>query len=130
MNSTRLGLYETIDKLEWTRSSKTGEHSMVLCVIWGGFCGVIGAAVGCPLYMIKTQLQSQSNGQFAVGYQHTHKGTIEALRSTYKERGFRGLWRGFQGIVPRTGVGSSVQLGTFTNCKDYLRKYEVCLIFR
>lgn len=75
--------------------------------------------------MIKTQLQAQSNGKFAVGYQHDHRGTISALITTYKKQGFKGLWRGFSGIVPRTAVGSAIQLTTFTKCKDFFTKYEV-----
>ncbi len=35
MNSTRLGLYETVDQLGWTRYSKTKDHAPGLCVLWG-----------------------------------------------------------------------------------------------
>lgn len=91
----------------------------------GGMAGIAGSAVGCPFYMIKTQMQAQSHGQFAVGYQHGHRGTVSALVTTYKAGGFKGLWRGFTGIVPRTAVGSAIQLTTFTKCKDFFSKYEV-----
>lgn len=125
MNSTRLGLYETVDKLHLTRFDASDSHSTVLCVFWGAVAGVAGAAVGCPLYMVKTQLQAQSHGQFAVGFQHGHTGMINALTTTYKKQGARGLWRGFEGIVPRTAVGSAVQMTTFTMCKDFFSDYEV-----
>lgn len=49
--------------------------------------------------MVKTQLQAQSQGKFAVGFQHNHSGMIDALSSTYKQHGFRGLYRGFQGAL-------------------------------
>lgn len=98
----------------------------MLCVFWGAVCGVAGSAVGCPLYMVKTQMQAQSHGQFAVGFQHNHSGMVNALISTYHTQGMRGLWRGFEGIVPRTAVGSAVQMTTFTTAKDYLSNYEVC----
>lgn len=42
MNSTRLGLYETVDQLNWTRFSPTSPHSTVLCVLWGAASGVAG----------------------------------------------------------------------------------------
>lgn len=45
MNSTRLGLYETVDQLNWTRFSKTSKHSTVLSCIWGGICGVVGSVI-------------------------------------------------------------------------------------
>lgn len=91
----------------------------------GGMAGIAGSTVGCPLYMIKTQIQAQSHGQFAVGYQHDHRGTVSALITTYKAQGVKGLWRGFTGIVPRTAVGSAIQLTTFTKCKDFFLQYEV-----
>lgn len=125
MNSTRLGLFETVDQHNLTRFKQGEGHSMLLCVFWGGLCGVAGSALGCPLYMIKTQLQAQSHGKFAVGYQHGHLGLSDALISTYKTQGIRGLWRGFEGIVPRTAVGSAIQITTFSMSKDFLMNYEV-----
>lgn len=95
-------------------------------VFWGGVCGVFGATIGCPLYMVKTQMQSQSYGKFAVGYQHNHSGMVNALVTIYKSHGTSGLWRGCQGIVPRTAVGSAIQISTFMTCKDFLQQYEVC----
>lgn len=126
MNSTRLGLYETVDKMNLTRFSPSSPHATVLCVFWGGVCGVVGSAIGCPLYMVKTQMQAQSSqGRFAVGFQHGHSGMINALTNTYRHQGVRGLWRGFEGIVPRTAVGSAVQMTTFSITKDHLEKYDV-----
>lgn len=125
MNSTRLGLFETVDLLKWTRTADSDKRSPVLLVFWGGVAGVAGASLGSPFYMVKTQIQAQSHGQFAVGYQHQHTGTIDALASAYRSSGFRGLWRGYSGIVPRTAVASAIQLTTFTKCKDFLSDFEV-----
>lgn len=107
--------------------------------------GIFGSTVGCPLYMVKTQLQAQSHGTFAVGFQHGHRGTFDALRRTLRESGikglihiqyfleisklksqscFVGLWRGWTGILVRTSVGSSAQLATFSNSKELLMQYE------
>lgn len=119
-------MYETIDKLQWTRLN--GAQSMALMVWWGGVCGVFGATVGCPLYMVKTQMQAQSHGKFAVGFQHNHTGMVNALITIYKSHGTGGLWRGCQGIVPRTAVGSAIQISTFMTCKDFLQQYDVCLL--
>lgn len=124
MNSVRLGSFETVDKLGWTRDA-SGGHSPGLCVIWGGLSGVIGASLGCPFFMVKTQMQSSSVGQYAVGYQHHHRSTWAAFQSAHRKGGVKGLWRGFSGMVPRTGVGSSVQLSTFTASKDVCLKYQV-----
>lgn len=105
--------------------------------------GIFGSTVGCPLYMIKTQLQAQSHGSYAVGFQHGHKGTYDALRRVLRENGIKGLfmvinllesfqqyflvlglWRGWHGILVRTAVGSSAQLTTFSKTKDLLLQYE------
>lgn len=124
LNSSRLGIYETGESFGITKN-KNGENSPIYCVLWGGFSGIVGAALGCPLLMIKTQMQSKSHGKFAVGDQHQHKGTIPALISIYKESGIKGLWRGYTASVPRTALMSSIQLSVFTKSKDYLRNYEV-----
>lgn len=79
------------------------------------------------LLQVKTQLQAQSSGQFVVGFQHGHSGMVNALISTYQNQGVRGLWRGFGGIVPRTAVGSAIQMTTFSMSKDFLSKYEVSI---
>lgn len=124
MNSTRLGAFQTVDNLNWTKNAD-GTHNSLLLVMWGGLTGVAGASLGCPLFMVKTQIQTSSVGQYAVGFQHNHTGTWDALRTAYRTAGWRGLWRGYSGMVPRTGVGSSVQLSTFTACKDMCLKYDV-----
>jgi solute carrier family 25, member 34/35 len=74
--------------------------------------------------MIKTQLQAQSHGSYAVGFQHGHKSTTEAFRRILRESGVKGLWRGWTGILVRTSVGSSTQLSTFSKTKDILIQYE------
>lgn len=125
LNSTRLGLYETVDQLNWTRMGSEESHSTVLCVFWGAAAGVAGSTLGCPLYMVKTQIQAQSHGKFAVGFQHHHSGTVNALITTYRAQGLNGLWRGFEGMAPRTAVGSATQMTTYTMCKDFFNNYEV-----
>lgn len=85
----------------------------------GGMSGIFGATVGCPLYMIKTQIQAQSYGTFAVGFQHGHKGTFDALKRILSENGVKGLWRGWTGILIRTGVGSSAQLVSYLPIMTY-----------
>lgn len=124
MNSVRLGTFETVSKQGWTHNPD-GSYNAGLCVLWGGISGVIGASLGCPFFMVKTQIQSSSVGQYAVGYQHNHKGTMDALKRAYRSNGVRGLWRGYSGMVPRNGVGSSVQLSTFSQSKEFCQKFEV-----
>ncbi|XP_049544030.1 solute carrier family 25 member 35-like [Anopheles darlingi] len=123
MNSVRLGIYQTAENYDWTRGdSKAG--TVFYSILWGGFSGVIGSTIACPLYMIKTQIQARSHGKYAVGYQHRHTSTLDALTGIYRTQGVRGLWRGYNGIATRTAIGSSAQLGTFSTFKDFFVQFE------
>ena len=67
------------------------------------------------VFQIKTQFQSLANeSSIAVGYQHKRRGMIEALLSTHKEFGVKGLYRGISSTLPRVIVASAVQLSTFS----------------
>ncbi|KAL9694799.1 hypothetical protein quinque_014084 [Culex quinquefasciatus] len=123
MNSIRLGIYQTAENYEWTRG-RNKLTSLLYSIGWGGLSGVIGATVACPLYMIKTQIQATSHGKYAVGFQHNHAGTFDALAGIYRTYGITGLWRGYPGIVTRTAVGSSAQLATFSQCKEFFVQFE------
>lgn len=124
-NSIRLGSYQKLEDLGFLARDEHGNLSTFRCVVAGGVSGFVGVTFACPFYMIKTQLQSQSaNSKYAVGYQHHHKGLVDALRTTYKSYGARGLWKGYTAIVPRNVVGSSVQLSTFSSCKSFVGGYE------
>lgn len=124
-NSIRLGSFQTLQDLGFLNRDENGNLSTIRCVIAGGVSGFFGVSFACPFYMIKTQLQSQSsNTKYAVGYQHKHKGLIDALKNIYTSYGIRGLWKGYSAIVPRNVVGSSVQLSTFSSCKELLGRYE------
>jgi solute carrier family 25 protein 34/35 len=89
MNSVRLGTYQTIDNYGYNRNTN-GELNPGLCILWGGISGIFGSTVGCPLYMIKTQMQAQSHGKYAVGFQHGHKSTLDAFKRILAESGIRG----------------------------------------
>lgn len=127
MNSVRLGIYQTLDDYGYLKRDENGKLSTLRCIAVGGFSGFIGVSVSCPFYMIKTQLQAQSKSssvKLVVGYQHQHRGLIDALKTIYTSNGLKGLWKGYTAIVPRNCVGSSVQLSTFSSCKEYLGRYE------
>lgn len=89
MNSARLGSYQTFDNYGLTRDAENN-ISTIRCMLLGAISGIIGSTFGCPLYMIKTQIQAQSYGKYAVGYQHHHTSTIQALITIYQRQGVRG----------------------------------------
>ncbi|GLV34208.1 uncharacterized protein CBL_00138 [Carabus blaptoides fortunei] len=61
----------------------------------------------------------------AVGYQHNHKGSWVALKNIYKLHGVKGLWRGVEITVPRAAIGSTVQLTSFSLCKQWLNERHI-----
>lgn len=58
----------------------------------------------------------------AVGHQHgdVKKGAWHVLTTIYKTQGVRGLWRGADASMMRTGVGSAVQLSSYDFFKQSL----------
>lgn len=124
MNSVRLGTYQTVDDLGWTRS----ENALLtpfLSVFWGGVAGLIGASVSCPVYVIKTQMQAVSSGSYTAKFQHRHTGVVAAFRNMYREGGVKGLYRGYTAHMARVAIGSSTQMASFAACKDFFVQYEL-----
>jgi solute carrier family 25 protein 34/35 len=69
-------------------------------------------------------MQSYSKGNVSVGYQHSYveKGTWHSLRTIIGLEGVRGLYRGVDASMLRTGIGSSVQLPSYDIIKAQLLK--------
>lgn len=42
--------------------------------------------------MVKTQIQAQSHGKYAMGYQHGHSSTIDAFKKILAVHGVRGSY--------------------------------------
>lgn len=125
MNGSRIGTFQVIDNARWTQDPVTNVRSPLRCMIASGVAGVVAATVACPMSLVKTQMMTQSVGRFAVGHQHHHTGIIDAFQKAYSTNGVRGLWRGLSGNIPRTVVGSAIQLTAFTKCKDVFADMEV-----
>ncbi|KAJ8320851.1 hypothetical protein KUTeg_002438 [Tegillarca granosa] len=124
MNGCRLGSYQVILNLELTKD-KDGNISFIRSVLAGAASGCLGAAVGSPFYMIKTQLQSRAAVEIAVGHQHPHESMLHGFQTVYNQYGVLGLWRGVNAAVPRVMVGSAAQLSTFSVSKDYIGRMEL-----
>ncbi|BES88421.1 transmembrane transporter activity [Nesidiocoris tenuis] len=124
MNGFRLSMIQIAEANGLNRTS-TGEVSVPRTAALAGLAGGITAFTGSPFYMVKIQLQSQSNERIAVGTQHHHTGMFSALWKAYDRGGVKGLFRGVVGSLPRRIVGSSTQYTTFTYCKDLIATNEV-----
>jgi solute carrier family 25, member 34/35 len=72
-------------------------------------------------------MQSFTKGTgVAITHQHEYvkRGTLFSLRTIYGAEGFKGLWRGSQASMLRTGIGSSVQIPCYELVKGYLLRKE------
>ncbi|KAJ3188224.1 hypothetical protein HDU85_005374 [Gaertneriomyces sp. JEL0708] len=83
----------------------------------GGIGGTVGAAITCPLEVVKTRLQSSlyRSSEAAVSFRNparaawTHiVGVVELLRTIRRQEGIRALWKGLGpnliGVVPARAI--------------------------
>lgn len=113
MNGVRLGFYSYSEAL-----GLTAVHGGSL--LSGAVAGALGAFIASPAYLVKTHLQAQTVETIAVGHQHNHQGVSSAFVTIYQRGGVLGLWRGWNGAVPRVMVGSAAQLATFSSAKEFV----------
>ena len=76
---------------------------------------------------MKTQLQSQSAQNIAVGHQHNHLNSWSAFKALWMEGGIAALYRGWHANIPRLFVGSATQLTAFGMVADWLRSLQVSI---
>jgi solute carrier family 25 protein 34/35 len=125
-NGVRLGMYENLANTIQSKldvfTETPGSLQMLSKISSGAISGITGAFVASPLFLIKTRIQSYSEvvSKATFGHQHTDskKGVWFMLKSIYKKDGIRGLWRGADASMVRTGIGSAVQLTTY----DYFKR--------
>lgn len=121
MNGLRLGTFASMETHGWVKDS-SGGVSMARTVVCSAVAGAVGAVVGSPVFLVKTQIQTSSSVGISVGHQHNHGNMIRAFQKVYREGGVRGLWQGVTASIPRISVGSAAQLVTYTYVRDTLDK--------
>ncbi|CCE64086.1 hypothetical protein TPHA_0G02510 [Tetrapisispora phaffii CBS 4417] len=128
LNGSRLGFYEPIryalNKTFFPGVDSHLKQNVAVNVAAGATSGIIGAVIGSPLFLVKTRLQSYSEA-FKVGEQTRYTGVWNGLKAIYKTEGFRGLYRGVDAAILRTGAGSSVQLPIYNTTKSVLIKSDL-----
>uniref|UniRef100_A0A182TVL9 Mitochondrial carrier protein n=1 Tax=Anopheles melas TaxID=34690 RepID=A0A182TVL9_9DIPT len=125
MNSIRLGTYQTVDNLGWTKCANHPSLTPLLSVFWGGCAGLVSATASCPFYVVKIQLQADTSGSYTARFQHHHSGTVSAFVNIYRQSGVRGLFRGYPASVARLVVGSAAEMASFSVCKQFFLRYQV-----
>ena len=123
LNGCRLGFYEPMRKGVTSvifRDEKI--QSLGVNIFCGATSGMLGAAAGSPFFLVKTRLQSFSPF-LPVGTQHGYKNSVDGFRKIGSSEGIKGLYRGVEAAMIRTGFGSSVQLPTYFFAKRRLIKH-------
>ncbi|AQZ17744.1 OAC1 (YKL120W) [Zygosaccharomyces parabailii] len=124
LNGCRLGFYEPtrafMNKICYPDEVPHSVQNPIINVVAGASAGIIGAILGSPLYLVKTRLQSYSDS-VAIGEQTRYKGVWDGLRTIYKSEGIKGLYRGTDAAIMRTGAGSAVQLPIYNVTKALIK---------
>jgi solute carrier family 25 protein 34/35 len=123
LNGCRLGFYEPIRRngARLVFSDKDYQ-SLGINMFAGASSGILGAFCGSPFFLVKTRLQSFSPF-LPVGQQWGYRGAADGLRQIYRAEGVKGLFRGVEAAMIRTGFGSSVQLPTYFFAKRRLIRH-------
>ena len=125
LNGCRLGFYEPLRQfLNETLYNDRATNVVWVNVISGAGSGIMGGLLGSPFFLVKTRMQSYSP-VFAIGTQHNYKGNIDAFRQIVAKSGLRGLMKGADAAVLRTGAGSSVQLPIYNASKRFIEKHDL-----
>ncbi|QLL30564.1 hypothetical protein HG536_0A03820 [Torulaspora globosa] len=123
LNGSRLGFYEPmrgfLNKTFYPEEEPHKVQNATINVVSGAASGIIGAVLGSPLFLVKTRLQSYSEF-IKIGEQTHYTGVWNGLRTIYAKEGFKGLYRGVDAAILRTGAGSSVQLPIYNTAKHFL----------
>ncbi|KAL6453068.1 OAC1 Mitochondrial oxaloacetate transport protein [Candida maltosa Xu316] len=133
LNGSRIGFYEPsryyLTKIlapSKVLENGTLKPSLSINVLAGFTSGAIGAALASPLFLIKTRMQSFNKSHTGtVGEQTYYKNTWDGISKIFNSEGVKGLYRGVDAAILRTGAGSAAQLPTYYLTKSYLLKHNL-----
>lgn len=138
LNGCRIGLYEPsrfyLTKFFNPSALKGDQYSDVpqnlLVNVFAGFIsGSAGAVLANPFFLIKTRMQSFNKAsaslKVSVGEQTHYKGLADGLKQIFSNEGVKGLFRGTDAAVLRTGAGSAAQLPVYNLTKNYLLSHDI-----
>lgn len=137
LNGCRIGLYEP-SRFYLTKLLNPGDfrenaweipQTVLINVLAGFVSGSAGAVIANPFFLIKTRMQSYNKAnaklKVNVGQQTYYKGIADGVRQIYSAEGLKGLFRGVDAAVLRTGAGSSAQLPVYNLTKHYLMDHNI-----
>ncbi|SCW04549.1 LAFE_0H15984g1_1 [Lachancea fermentati] len=128
LNGSRLGFYEpmrsVLNKTFFPDKDPHTVQNVAVNVVSGATSGIIGAIIGSPLFLVKTRMQSYSQS-IQIGQQTHYTSAWNGLSTIFRKEGFKGLFRGVDAAILRTGAGSSVQLPIYNTAKHFLLKHDL-----
>lgn len=137
LNGCRIGFYEP-SRYYITRALFPSEfhedalhipQNLLVNVLSGLVSGSAGAVIANPFFLIKTRMQSYNKAhaklKVSVGQQTYYRGVFDGFRQIYRAEGVKGLFRGTDAAVLRTGAGSAAQLPVYNLTKNYLLKHHI-----
>lgn len=138
LNGCRIGLYEP-SRFYLTKIFNPGAlagdnysdvpQNLLVNVSAGFISGSAGAVLANPFFLIKTRMQSFNKASASlkinVGEQTHYKGLYDGFKQIYLKEGVRGLFRGTDAAVLRTGAGSAAQLPVYNLTKNYLLDHNL-----
>lgn len=136
LNGCRIGFYEpsrkwltkTLYPLQYVEGGQVPQN-LLINVLAGFSSGSAGAIIANPFFLIKTRMQSynkaSANLKVNVGQQTYYKGVFDGLRQIFQAEGVKGLFRGTDAAVLRTGAGSAAQLPVYNLTKNYLLRHNI-----
>ncbi|GEQ70590.1 hypothetical protein JCM33374_g4268 [Metschnikowia sp. JCM 33374] len=135
LNGCRIGLYEpsryyitrALFPSQFSEDVSQIPQNLLVNVLSGIVSGSAGAIIANPFFLIKTRMQSYNKSGAAtnVGQQTYYKGLFDGIRTIYTTEGIKGLFRGTDAAVLRTGAGSAAQLPVYNLTKNYLLKNDL-----
>lgn len=140
LNGCRFGFYEpgrkVITELIDPDSIKDGvvPQALTVNVLAGILSGTAGAIIANPLFLVKTRMQSyslptkpntQPTPNQVVGQQTYYRSPFAGLSQIFKTEGIKGLFRGVDAAVLRTGAGSGVQLPSYFFTKNFVTSHNL-----
>jgi len=117
LNGGRLGFYPIIKRL--MNNTPDSQFFFLKNVAAGATAGAIGATLASPFDLVKVRIQAQSP-VVHFGQTWYYKNLFDGFSQLYKENGIRALYRGARTSAQRTAVGSSVQLSTYDQLKNFV----------
>ena len=99
-------MYETLKHSRFCpRVPNSDQRTISGLLVCGGIAGLVSQTIAFPLELVRRRLQIQGFGGADYGYRG---GVFDALRTTVRNEGFRGLYRGLSAnyvkAVPSIGI--------------------------